>query len=191
MTTLVTGKGRTSGALAKLLHDANRPFIVTTRSGNADGPYNTVKFDLFDEETFANPFKADTSIDRVYLLYPPGRLDALAQLDKFIKFAISKGVKRIVLLSATQVPSQDVPAGGFHKYFTGNGVDYAVLRPTWFIRKFKSWYGLFFSWVLTDWCRKLWYHVCQEHQRTEPDFLGDGGWSPALCLDGRRRASGL
>lgn len=135
MTTLITGgSGRTSRALAKLLTDAGRPLIVASRSGAANS-YKAVTFDYFQEETFENPFKSDANIDRVYIVSPPGTHETSPQIVKFIDFAISKGVKRVVLLSATQVgPEDDIPAGVLHKHLIDTGIDYTVLRPSWFIR---------------------------------------------------------
>jgi festuclavine dehydrogenase len=43
-------------------------------------------------------------------------------------------VKRFVLLSASQEGPDGALLGAVHKYLIDIGVDYAVLRPTWFQR---------------------------------------------------------
>ncbi|KAF8156986.1 hypothetical protein B0H34DRAFT_675345 [Crassisporium funariophilum] len=79
-----------------------------------------------------NPFQADANIDRVYLIAPPVT-DALTYVKPFIDLAVDKGVKRFVLLSATTTEPGSFGSGFNHQYLLDIGVDYAVLRPTWFM----------------------------------------------------------
>ncbi|KAF8799696.1 NAD(P)-binding protein [Phlegmacium glaucopus] len=138
MTILVTGgTGKTGLILSRLLKEANHSVLITSRSGTAPSPYKAVKFDWFDDETFENPFKADSSIDRVYLVMP-SVIDQLTIVKPFIDLAISKGVKRFVLLSASQVDVGAPVMGKVHKYLVDVKVDYAVLRPTWFMQNFST-----------------------------------------------------
>ena len=135
MTILVTGgTGKTGSVLSRLLSEANHSVLIASRSGTAPSPYKAVKFDWFDDKTFENPFKEDSNIDRVYLIVP-AVLDQLNIVRPFIDLAISKGVKRFVLLSGSQLESgSPALAGKVHEYLVNIKVDYAVLRPTWFIR---------------------------------------------------------
>lgn len=140
MTTLVTGgSGYTASALAKLLHDAKLPFIVASRSGQVQASYPAVTFDFLKPETYENPFKADANIDRMYIVPPPTRIDDMVHINNFIDFAIGKGVKRIVLLSSSRFEPEDAIMGIIHKHILSTGVDYAILRPSWFMRK-SCWY---------------------------------------------------
>ncbi|PPQ87278.1 hypothetical protein CVT25_004717 [Psilocybe cyanescens] len=140
MTTLITGgTGRSGLSLAKLLQGANRPVIIASRSGEAPKPFKAVKFDWFDSKTYENAL-SDSSIDRVYIVGPPGSADS-SVLISFIDLAVSKGVKRFVLLSATVFEPQTnsaIPASVVHQYLLDKGVDYVVLRPTWFIQNFGA-----------------------------------------------------
>ncbi|KAF8815579.1 NAD(P)-binding protein [Phlegmacium glaucopus] len=139
MTILVTGgTGGTGLILARLLKERNHSFLVTSRSGTAPSPYKAVKFDWFDDKTFGNPFKADSSIDRVYLVFMPAVVDQLTIAKPFIDLAISKGVKRFVFLSASQVEIGSPAMGKIHKYLLDVKVDYTVLRPTWFMENFGT-----------------------------------------------------
>ena len=131
MTILVTGgTGKTGRILSRLLKEANQSVLIASRNGTAPSSYKAVKFDWFDDKTFENPFNADSSIDRVYLVLPSVS-DQPTKAEQFINLAVSKGVKRFVLLSAIQDP----PAiAKIHQYLLDIKVDYAVLRPTWFMR---------------------------------------------------------
>ncbi|KAF8899793.1 hypothetical protein CPB84DRAFT_1825263 [Gymnopilus junonius] len=138
MTTLIIGgSGKTGQSLAKLLKAANRPALLTSRSGNMPEAFKAVAFDWVDPTTFENPFKVDPSIDRVYLIAP--RVANMFEVVKpFIDLAISKGTKRFVFLSASQVQPGDPNLGQIHQYLIDMRVDYTVLRPTWFIQNFAT-----------------------------------------------------
>ncbi|CAA7268330.1 unnamed protein product [Cyclocybe aegerita] len=115
MTTLVTsGTGKTGIRLARLVHTAGHRVLPTSRTGVAH-PFNVVTFDWTDPTTFENPFKADSNIDKVYLVAPVV-LDALP-------------VREPVLQGSVYV-------GKVHEYLAEHGIEYGVLRPTWFIENF-------------------------------------------------------
>ncbi|TFK41649.1 hypothetical protein BDQ12DRAFT_646188 [Crucibulum laeve] len=136
MSTLITGgTGQTGLKLAHLLHEANQPFLITSRSGAAPKPYKSVRFDWLDSATFENPFLADPTINRVYLIGPPVD-DMVTQIKPFIDLAVTKGVKRFVLLSASQLDKGDPAMGKVHEYLVDIGVEYSILRPTWFADNF-------------------------------------------------------
>ncbi|KAH9487303.1 Agroclavine dehydrogenase [Psilocybe cubensis] len=142
MTTLITGgTGRTGLGLAKLLHAANYPVLIATRTGVAPAPFKAVKFDWNDASTHEAAFDtADPPVDRVYIVGPPASTD-VALHTKFVELAISKGVKRFALMSATVVgpdANSPFPAGVVHQQLIDAGVDFVVVRPTWFIQNFDN-----------------------------------------------------
>ncbi|KAH9487305.1 Agroclavine dehydrogenase [Psilocybe cubensis] len=147
MTTLITGgTGRTGLALAHLLHDAKRPLVIATRAGAAPAPFTAVRFEWYDFDSHVAALSAHdnatptSKIDRVYIVKPPLTTDAVV-VTSFIDLAISKGVTRFVLLSSTQVgpdPSSNSPGSVIHQYLIDRGVEYAVLRPTWFMQNFDA-----------------------------------------------------
>ncbi|KAF4618438.1 hypothetical protein D9613_009860 [Agrocybe pediades] len=142
MTTLITGgTGRTGGSLARLLHAADRPFLVASRTGKSSNPdFKAVTFDWFDPSTYENAFKDDIvpPVDRVYLLPPGGLMATLTQSGPFIGFAISKGVKRFVLLTSSQTLRGTPALGEIHQYLIDKGVEYTVLKPTWYMQNFNA-----------------------------------------------------
>lgn len=132
MTTLITGgTGRTGLILAKLLTDAGHSALLTSRKGEAPSPFKAVKFDWFDKSTFENPFKADSTIDRVYIIAPHG-LHPGPIVKPFIDLAIAKGVKRFVLLGGSHQTSKTPATGEVQKLLEESSVDYAILKANWF-----------------------------------------------------------
>lgn len=125
--------------MASLLHKANIPFLVLTRSGTAPSPYekHACRFDFLDPTTFEIPFTAAKgTIDAIYLVVPMTVSDEIAKpVTDFIDFAKAKGVKRFVLLSSNVYEPPTRIAGAVHQYLIdlGGDITYAVIRPTWFI----------------------------------------------------------
>ncbi|KIJ95353.1 hypothetical protein K443DRAFT_683084 [Laccaria amethystina LaAM-08-1] len=139
MTILITGgTGKTGLKLAHLLSKAGHAVVLTSRKGEVPQPFKGVKFDWLEPSTFTNPFDADPAIDRVYVVGPIGVLDTLPHVKPFIDLAVTKGVKRFVVLSGSPVGKGGPVAGKVHEYLEEIGVDYAVLRPTWFMENFST-----------------------------------------------------
>ncbi|KAG5654550.1 hypothetical protein H0H81_000075 [Sphagnurus paluster] len=136
MTTLLTGgTGKIGIILARLLTDANHSVLLASRSGKVPEPFKGVAFDWFDRSTWENSFKVDSNIDRIYLV-GPSVLNMLSIVKDFIELAITKGVVRFVLVSASTLPRGGPHMGQVHHYLSERGVEYAVLRPTWFSENF-------------------------------------------------------
>ncbi|KIM42274.1 hypothetical protein M413DRAFT_27068 [Hebeloma cylindrosporum] len=152
MTILITGgTGQTGSQLARLLDIAKIPFVIASRSATVPAPFEAVKFDWFDESTYRNAFDLRSDIDKVYLVLPP-LVDPTAIAKSFIDFAISKGVKRFVLLSATVMEKGGAETGKVHELLAESGAEYVVLRPTWFLTtsNFPENFGTTFASVIQD-----------------------------------------
>ncbi len=140
------GTGKTASRLAHLLQEANVPFLIGSRRGEAAAPsgMNAVKFDWLEDSTYENPFKhgfpGGEKISGAYLVAPDGVEDPSPSMNSFIDYAFRKhGVKRYTLLAGS-----DVEKGGFHvgkvwshlaDDLAAEGIEYAVLRGTWFMGK--------------------------------------------------------
>ncbi|KAJ7227567.1 hypothetical protein C8J57DRAFT_1197399 [Mycena rebaudengoi] len=146
MTILVTGgTGKTATALAHLLHKANQPFLVASRDAHkVAAPFTGTRFDWLDATTYNIPFEAAPDIDRVYLIAPPV-LDMLPPMKVFIEFAIEKGVKRFVLMSAAMFEKGGPIMGQVHAYLATLPIEYMVLRPSWFYDNFLPSMGVRFD----------------------------------------------
>ena len=128
---LLGGTGRTSTRIARLLDDAKITYILASRSSK------DCKFDWLDESTYINPFSKAPEITAVYLI-APAVTDIFSPMKKFIDLAWEQGVKRFVFLSASIIDKGGPAHGQVHKYLAGLGVEYTVLRPTWFMENFSE-----------------------------------------------------
>ncbi|KAL9603350.1 MAG: hypothetical protein Q9219_001212 [cf. Caloplaca sp. 3 TL-2023] len=156
MTILLTGgRGKTSLRIASLLSRSSPqpiPYILASPSGTvpstpflpASPPPQACRFDWNDRSTWKNPWETaspNTNIKAVYLV-SPGLLNPLEVMEPFIRFAREKGTKRFVLLSASSIEEGGPLMGEVHGYLGGlgreEGVEWCVLRPTWFMENFSE-----------------------------------------------------
>lgn len=134
---LLGGTGKVSRRITPLLSAAGYPTLIASRSGTSPPlpGVSGVKFDWDDSTTYNNVFSTP-DISAIFLIGPP-YLDMLPPMKIFIDLALSKGVKRLVLLSASLMEVGDGPAmAEVSKYVSGLGVEWAVLRPSWFMGMF-------------------------------------------------------
>lgn len=117
------------------------PVLVASRNPKADAPHPTVRFNWHDRSTWELPFshaQAQSSpINAVYLVGPDEIATGSDHVIAFMNLAKSKGVKRMVLLSAWEVFPGGVLMGRAHealkKLGDEEGVEWAVLRPNFFM----------------------------------------------------------
>ncbi|KAG6850750.1 hypothetical protein H0H93_009373 [Arthromyces matolae] len=133
------GTGKTGLRIAHHLERAGYSVLLACRSGRVPEPFRGVSFNWFDSTTFKNPFDIDSRIDRVYLVCPDVQ-DVLSVMKPFIELAIAKGVKRFVLLSSTVWGKGGYRSGKVHEYLEDCEIEWAVLRPTWFMDNFSTLY---------------------------------------------------
>lgn len=160
MTILLTGgTGKTAVPLARLISDkSTHPVILASRrggkpeelSGSGHTSVHAVKFDWFDRVSWANPFDyADSQklpkIDGIYLIAPT--VWDVEVMNGFIDYAIERGTRRFVFLSASQSESGGPSLGKVHAYIEKvakeKEIEWAVFRPTWFIGMFPIGYYKF------------------------------------------------
>lgn len=136
---LTGGTGKISSRITRLLSSNGNTVLVASRSGKCPPLPNTtgVEFDWLAPTTYSNPFTY-SQIDAIFLVAPP-IMDCLPPMKTFINLAVEKGVKRFVLLSASLLDVGDGPMmGQVSKSISSLGVEWAVLRPTWFMGTFSS-----------------------------------------------------
>ncbi|PQE31063.1 agroclavine dehydrogenase protein [Rutstroemia sp. NJR-2017a WRK4] len=137
---LLGGTGKVASRIAALLHASSYPTLLAHRSSAPLSSLPDVpacKFDWTDASTYSNPFQQVQNIQAVFLVAPPV-MDMLPPMKDFIDLAVEKGVKRFVLLSASLLPAGGPAMGMVHEYLSSLKLDYAVLRPTWFMENFSE-----------------------------------------------------
>ncbi|KAI1347033.1 NAD(P)-binding protein [Xylaria sp. FL0043] len=130
---LTGGSGKTAPRIAALLAADKKPFLLGSRHGPDAGSntYPTVKFDMSDESTWIKPFET-TQIKAVYMMEP--RIsEPWVPMNKFVDFAKKQGVSRFVLCAGTSAAIGKDGMGRVWEHLIASGVDYCVLRPSWFM----------------------------------------------------------
>lgn len=130
---LLGGTGHVAGRLAPLLQRHGYSVIQASRSGRSASGCTGRKFDWLNHDTFSELFE-NVTVGAVFLVAPP-ILDMLPPMKIFIALAREKGVRRFVLLSASSLEAGGPAMGQVHQYLLDLKVDYAVLRPSWFMGK--------------------------------------------------------
>ncbi|KAI9830056.1 MAG: hypothetical protein M1819_005886 [Sarea resinae] len=145
MATLLTGgTGKTSVRVARLMQEAKLPFLLASRRGPDAAPAGmpAVKFDWLDASTYSKPFEhrfpGGESISAVYMMNPVVD-EPETSMNAFVDYAIKHhGIKRFVLVAGSSAEPGKKGVGNVWKHFLDTGVDYAVLRPTWFMENYTE-----------------------------------------------------
>lgn len=137
---LLGGTGKTATRLATHLRDANIPLLLASRRGPDAAPhgYAAVKFDWTDESTWTTPFENNNNIEAIYMMQP-NVAQPWVPMIKFIDLAKSKGAKRFVLCAGTSAALGKDGMGRVWQHYLDTGVEYCVLRPTWFMGTCNHW----------------------------------------------------
>jgi ergot alkaloid biosynthesis protein len=133
---LVTGgTGTTGSRVARRLSDQGHEARVATRTPDKAGE---VLFDWFKPDSHA---AATSGVDAVYLVAPTGALDVLEAMRPGLETALSAGVRRFVLLSASALNEGDPMMGQVHAYLRAYAPEWEVLRPSWFMQNLTGQHG--------------------------------------------------
>jgi uncharacterized protein YbjT (DUF2867 family) len=130
---ILGGTGKTGRRIARLLRAAGRPVRTASRTGG------DIPFDLDDPATWAPALDGVTA---AYVMTANLRASTDEQegIPGFVKEALASGVRRLVLLSAHGVGEADDrhPLKAAEHAVRGSGVDWTILRPTWFSQNFSE-----------------------------------------------------
>lgn len=136
---LTGGTGKTSLRVARLLQDANIPFLLASRRGEAAAPPGmaATKFDWLDSSSWEGPFQHEfrggETISTIYMMNPIVD-NPETSMNAFVDYAREKqGVKRFVLIAGSSAEPGRPGVGKVWQHFLDTGVDYCVLRPSWFM----------------------------------------------------------
>jgi len=133
-TVLVTGgTGTTGSRVARGITAAQVKARVASRRAAAPGQ---VHFDWVDRATHAPALRG---VEAAYLVAPVGVTDPAPLVQPFLEAAAAAGVRRLVLLSSSAVQESDQPGlGDLHRRVRTSGLEWAVLRPSWFMQNFTG-----------------------------------------------------
>jgi ergot alkaloid biosynthesis protein len=95
----------------------------------------SVYFDWTKQATWDAALDGVTS---VYLVAPPLVTDAVRLMIDFGRYALERGVKRFVLLSASLLPLGGPAQGQVHLWLKENAPEWSVMRPSWFMQNFSE-----------------------------------------------------
>jgi ergot alkaloid biosynthesis protein len=130
---LITGgSGKTGSRIVTQLRQAGREPRVAERSPHTAG---AVRFDWMDASTYGEALK---EVGAVYLLAPTNATDVLAAMRPFLEKALTEGVEKFVLLSASMLEEGGPMMGAVHAFLKSQAPQWAVLRPTWFMQNFSE-----------------------------------------------------
>lgn len=141
---LITGAtGAIGKALVKDLQAKGIPFLAGTRNVEESKEklglsHELVQFSFDDPATFE---AATTGVDKVFLLGPSMVLEMDQLINPFLDFLKSKGILRVVYLSALKSEHMG-PDMSFHlkteARLATDGFDYTILKATFFAQNFKN-----------------------------------------------------
>jgi ergot alkaloid biosynthesis protein len=130
---LITGgTGKTGSRLAQQLTERGAEFRVASRSPQSAG---SVRFDWRDATTFALALE---DVRAVYLVAPTDTTEPLDAMQPFLENALTAGVERFVLLSASMLEADGPMMGQVHGFLKRRAPQWNVLRPTWFMQNFPE-----------------------------------------------------
>ncbi|KAJ5822784.1 hypothetical protein N7447_005124 [Penicillium robsamsonii] len=141
---LTGGTGKISIRLARFLQNENIPFLLASRRGHSAAPSGmpAVKFDWLDQSTWKEPFQfrfsSGGTISAVYLIEPLVD-EPWKPMNEFIDYARKEhGVERFVLVGGSTTEPSKPGMGMVWQHFLDTGVDYCVLRPSWFMENLSD-----------------------------------------------------
>jgi uncharacterized protein YbjT (DUF2867 family) len=131
---LVTGgTGKTGGQLARRLLERGLAVRLASRRRPAQHEAEHVAFDWNDSAGFA---RALAGVTRVYLVAPPASTEPERVMLPFMRQARESGVRRLVLLSSSAIPSNAPGLGAVERAVRDEAPEWAVLKPSWFMQNF-------------------------------------------------------
>lgn len=129
---VIGGTGKTGRLVANKLAGRGIPHKIGTRGPATE---TDVAFDWQRPELARRAFEG---IHAVYIVAPTNSSDHGAIVPPVLDIALSSGVQRFVLLSASPLQAGGPMMGQVHAYLQGKAPEWTVLRPTWFMQNFSE-----------------------------------------------------
>ncbi|PWK59655.1 ergot alkaloid biosynthesis protein [Roseicyclus mahoneyensis] len=128
---VIGGKGKTGRRIAARLSAAGIETVIGTR---APASAQDKRFDWSDLTTAT----AFDGCKAAYVVAPTDRTDHLAVMQPMLESAMTRGVRRFVLLSSSLLHPGGPMMGEVHAWLATNSNDWTVLRPSWFMQNFSE-----------------------------------------------------
>lgn len=126
------GKGKTGRRIARRLESAGQHVRTASRTGS------DVHLDLDNPTTWV---PAIDGVAAAYLVEPDlqAAIDRPMRIPGLVSEAVAAGVRRLVFLSAPGVETDDThPLKAAEQAVRDSGVEWTILRPTWFSQNFSE-----------------------------------------------------
>lgn len=133
---VVGATGNTGRPIAAELGELG--FTVRTATPHAAPPEHRGEHVHFDWQDPTNHEEVIAGVDRMYLIAPGLAEDPERIMIPFIERALSKGVRRVVILSASAVAEGDPGLGLVHRFLHQQVPEWTVLQPSWFMQNFSA-----------------------------------------------------
>ena len=129
-TLVLGGTGKTGSRVVQRLTERGWPVRIGSRSADP-------AFDWLDEATWGPVLQG---VDAVYIAFQPDLAvpGAVAIIQSFVKMAVETGIRKLVLLSGRGEPE----AEACEQIVMNAGVDWTILRASWFNQNFSESYLL-------------------------------------------------
>lgn len=136
-TVLVVGARGTVGSLLVKALVAKGHRVVSATSQQPAGP-SEVRLNLVTGEGIEQAFEG---VDDAFLMAPPGYTNQHELLNPLIDMARTRGLRKVVLMSAMGVDADDsIPLRQVELHLGRSGLRYNVIRPNWFMQNFNSYW---------------------------------------------------
>ncbi|WNG57724.1 NAD(P)H-binding protein [Archangium gephyra] len=133
---VIGATGNTGRHIVSRLMELGLTVRTATRGERpTDSTAEHVRFDWADP---ASHDEALSGVDRMYLIAPGMVEDPSTLMLPFIERAVARGVRRVVLLSASAVPEGSPGLGTVHRYLRERVPEWTVLQPSWFMQNFVN-----------------------------------------------------
>jgi uncharacterized protein YbjT (DUF2867 family) len=134
---LVVGASGTVGAELSRLLAAQGETVVKTTSRTPTAA-DQVHLDLLSHAGLGTAF---ASVDRAFLMSPPGHSNQEALLAPLIEQAQAHGLKKVVLMTAMGANADEsTPLRKTERRLEASGLAYNIIRPNWFMQNFNSYW---------------------------------------------------
>lgn len=136
-TILVTGATGNTGSrlVPRLAALGHRVRAAARRAPALPGATEAVPFDWYEPATHDDALRG---AHRLYVVPPTAAPDPAAVMLPFLRRARTAGVRRVVLLGSSAIPSGGPGVGQVHTALPELFDEWAVLRPSWFLQNFTD-----------------------------------------------------